>query len=189
MKSYAIVLAAGKGTRMKTTLPKCAYPLLKKPMIAYIVENLKNTELVNETIVVVGHKKEVIHNILNNSVSYAVQEEQLGTGHAVKMAKDLVTDKEGYTIILPGDMPLIDASVLKAAIDNHQKANNDLTIVTTIVEDPFGYGRIIRNGNNIINKIVEENDEMKPEIRDLDNALSSLGGTRNPSIPWVITLA
>ena len=96
MRSYAIVLAAGKGNRMKTCLPKCAYPLLKKPMIAYIVENLKNTELVDETIVVVGHKKEVIQEILNSTVSYAVQSEQLGTGHAVKMAKELITDLDGF---------------------------------------------------------------------------------------------
>ncbi|XFA99258.1 bifunctional UDP-N-acetylglucosamine diphosphorylase/glucosamine-1-phosphate N-acetyltransferase GlmU [Candidatus Izemoplasma sp. B36] len=163
MKSYAIVLAAGKGTRMKTCLPKCAYPLLKKPMIAYIVENLKNTELVDETIVVVGHKKEVIQEILNNSVSYAVQSEQLGTGHAVKMAKELVKDFEGNTIILPGDMPLIDENVIKQAFDNHYESKNDLTIVSTIVEDPFGYGRIIRNGDNIIDKIVEENDANQKE--------------------------
>ncbi|MCK5732525.1 MAG: bifunctional UDP-N-acetylglucosamine diphosphorylase/glucosamine-1-phosphate N-acetyltransferase GlmU [Tenericutes bacterium] len=173
MKSYAIVLAAGKGTRMKTDLPKCAYPLLKKPMIAYIVENLKNTELIDETIVVVGHKKEIIHNILNNSVSYAVQEEQLGTGHAVKMAKDLVKDKDGNTAILPGDMPLIDEFVLKAAIDLHQKANHDLTIVTTFVEEPFGYGRIIRNGDNIIDRIVEEHEASasEKEINEINTGI------------------
>ncbi len=163
MRSYAIVLAAGKGTRMKTCLPKCAYPLLKKPMIAYIVENLKNTELVDETIVVVGHKKEVIQEILNSTVSYAVQSEQLGTGHAVKMAKELITDLDGFTIILPGDMPLIDETVLKNAIDHHYESKNDLTIVSTIVEDPFGYGRIIRNGDLIIDKIVEENEATSKE--------------------------
>lgn len=163
MRSYAIVLAAGKGTRMKTCLPKCAYPLLRKPMIAYIVENLKNTNLVDETIVVVGHKKEVIQSILNHTVSYAVQSEQLGTGHAVKMAKDLVTDLDGNTIILPGDMPLIDETVLKEAIDTHYESKNDLTIVTTFVDDPSGYGRIIRNGDDIIDKIIEENDATTTE--------------------------
>ncbi|HPJ23928.1 MAG TPA: NTP transferase domain-containing protein, partial [Bacillota bacterium] len=103
MRKYAIILAAGKGTRMKTELPKCAYPLLKKPMIAYIVENLKNTNLLDELIVVVGHKKEVIQEILNDTVTYAFQEQQLGTGHAVLMAKDIVKDNDGYTVILPGD--------------------------------------------------------------------------------------
>ena len=98
MRKYAIILAAGKGTRMKTELPKCAYPLLKKPMIAYIVENLKNTNLLDELIVVVGHKKDVMIDILNDSVSYAHQDEQLGTGHAVLMAKPLISDWDGYTI-------------------------------------------------------------------------------------------
>ncbi len=158
MKKYAIVLAAGKGTRMKTELPKCAYPLLRKPMIAYIVENLKNTGLLDEVIVVVGHKKEIIMDILNDSVTYAVQTEQLGTGHAVKMAKDKVTDLEGYTIILPGDMPLINETVISEAIGAHNSAQNDLTVVSTLMDDPFGYGRIIRNGNDLLDSIVEEND-------------------------------
>lgn len=173
MKKYAIILAAGKGTRMKTCLPKCAYPLLKKPMIAYIVENLKNTQLLDDLIVVVGHKKEIIHDILNDTVLYATQEEQLGTGHAVLMAKDLITDKDGYTIILPGDMPLIDESVIKEAIDAHIKQRHDLTVVTTIVDEPFGYGRIIRNGNHLLTEIVEENDatESQKEIKEINTGI------------------
>jgi len=162
MRKYAIILAAGKGTRMKTCLPKCAYPLLKKPMIAYIVENLKNTGLLDELVVVVGHKKEVMMEILGDSVSYAYQEEQLGTGHAVMMAKDLITVMEGNTIILPGDMPLIDESVLKEAITVHYNDDFDLTLVSTIVEEPFGYGRILRNGDNQLDAIVEEH-EATPE--------------------------
>ena len=136
MKKYGIILAAGRGTRMKTCLPKCAYPLLKKPMIAYIVENLKNTKLLDDIIVVVGHKKEVMKDILNDTVSYAYQEEQLGTGHAVLMAKDLI----------------------KEAIDSHKSCRHDLTVVTTFVDEPFGYGRIIRNENHFLNSIVEENE-------------------------------
>src|SRR6056297_2749963 len=139
MKKYAIILAAGKGTRMKTELPKCAYPLLKKPMIAYIVENLYKSTVIDELITVVGHKKQVIKDILNSRVSYAYQEEQLGTGHAVMMCKDQVTEP-GYTIILPGDMPLIDELVIKEAIVYHEEAKNDLTVVSTNLADPSGYG-------------------------------------------------
>ena len=95
MTKYAIILAAGKGTRMKTDLPKCAYPLLKKPMIAYIVEHLYKSTMIDKLITVVGHKKEVLQEILNSTVEYAVQEEQLGTGHAVLSAKELLTDNEG----------------------------------------------------------------------------------------------
>ncbi len=158
MKKYAIVLAAGKGTRMKTELPKCAYPLLKKPMIAYIVEHLKNAEIFDELIVVVGHKKEIIQDILNTSVSYAIQEEQLGTGHAVKMAKNYLKDKDGFTFILPGDMPLIDDSIIREAINAHENNKRDLTLISAIVDDPTGYGRIIKNKENKLDSIFEENE-------------------------------
>ena len=167
MKKYAIILAAGKGTRMKTDLPKCAYPLLKKPMIAYIVEHLYKSTMIDELITVVGHKKEVIQEILNSKVKYAVQEEQLGTGHAVICAQDLITDSEGYTIILPGDMPLVDDSVIKAAIQEHLEFRHDLTVVSTIVDEPYGYGRIIRDEAGYLTAIIEENDASK-EVKLID---------------------
>ncbi len=162
MKKYAIILAAGKGTRMKTDLPKCAYPLLKKPMIAYIVEHLYKSMMFDELITVVGHKKEVIQEILNSTVKYAIQKEQLGTGHAVLAAEKYIKDEEGYTIILPGDMPLIDDLVIKAAINEHLEFRHDLTVVSTIVDDPFGYGRIIRDEAGYLNAIIEEDDATKP---------------------------
>ena len=177
MKNYAIILAAGKGTRMKTELPKCAYPLLKKPMIVYIVENLKKSNIVDDTIAVVGHKKEVIQNILNSRVHYAVQEEQLGTGHAVMMAEDLVTD-EGQTIILPGDMPLIDDQVLKEAMAYHETSQDDLTVVSTIVDEPEGYGRIIKENNQVV-AIVEEKDanEKQLEIKEINTGIYIVDNT------------
>ena len=173
MRRYAIILAAGKGTRMKTDLPKCAYPLLKKPMIAYIVEHLYKSTVIDELITVVGHKKEVLQEILNSTVKYAVQEEQLGTGHAVLSAKDLITDMDGYTIILPGDMPLIDASVIKEAIEEHNEFRHDLTVVSTILEEPFGYGRIIRDEAGYLNSIIEENDASKQEkkIKEINTGI------------------
>ncbi len=173
MKTYAIVLAAGKGTRMKTELPKCAYPLLKKPMIAYIVENLKMTQLVSDIIVVVGHKKEVIKDILNSQVLYAEQLEQLGTGHAVMMAESVIPDKEGDIIILPGDMPLIDNEILSEVIKAHKVYRHDLTVVSTFVEDPTGYGRIIRNGTNYLHAIIEENDatETQKNIKEINTGI------------------
>ncbi|MDD4355438.1 MAG: NTP transferase domain-containing protein, partial [Candidatus Izemoplasmatales bacterium] len=115
MKKYAIILAAGKGTRMKTELPKCAYPLLRKPMIAYIVENIHHTHIIDDIIVVVGHKAQVIKDILGDTVKYAFQEEQLGTGHAVMVAEPLVTDLDGASVILPGDMPLVDTATIEKA--------------------------------------------------------------------------
>lgn len=158
MNKYAIILAAGKGTRMKTDLPKCAYPLLKKPMIAYIVENIKNTHLFDDLVVVVGHKKEVIQEILNDEVLYAYQEKQLGTAHAVLVAKDQIKDKEGYTLILPGDMPLIDELAINQTVEAFLEDDEDLTVITACVSDPSGYGRIIRDDNSKIIGIVEERD-------------------------------
>jgi bifunctional UDP-N-acetylglucosamine pyrophosphorylase/glucosamine-1-phosphate N-acetyltransferase len=158
MKRYAIVLAAGKGTRMKTELPKCAYPLLKKPMIAYIIENVQNSHSTDEIIVVVGHKREVIQEILGDRVAYAVQNDQLGTGHAVLMAKPFITDKDGATIILPGDMPLVDTLTIERAFQEHYERRNDLTVVTTKLEDPSGYGRILRDESGYLTGIIEHHE-------------------------------
>ncbi|MFA5526920.1 MAG: sugar phosphate nucleotidyltransferase, partial [Acholeplasmataceae bacterium] len=101
MKKYALILAAGKGTRMRTELPKVAFPILKKPMISYIVENLEKSTI-DEIVAIVGHKKEVVMDILGDRVTYATQEEQLGTGHAVLSAQSVLGNKEGTTFILPG---------------------------------------------------------------------------------------
>ncbi len=157
MKNYAIVLAAGKGTRMKTELPKCAYPILKKPMIEYIYENIQQS-VIDETTMVVGHQKEVLMNLLGDEVSYVVQEKQLGTGHAVLATKELMKDKKGHTIIMLGDMPLVDYKVINKVIEYHCDKDNDLTVVTTHYDNPKGYGRIIRNEYNNIESIVEHND-------------------------------
>ncbi|HOP56614.1 MAG TPA: bifunctional UDP-N-acetylglucosamine diphosphorylase/glucosamine-1-phosphate N-acetyltransferase GlmU [Bacillota bacterium] len=158
MKRYAIVLAAGKGTRMKTELPKCAYPLLRKPMIAYIIENIRNSGSVDEIVAVVGYKREVIQDILQDAVKYALQEEQLGTGDAVLSAKCLITDPDGFTVILPGDMPLVDEETIEKAISEHIERRHDLTVVTTRIEDPFGYGRIMRNDSGYLEAIIEEHE-------------------------------
>lgn len=157
MKKYALVLAAGKGTRMKTELPKCAFPILKKPMINYIIENIEKS-VIDETICVVGYKKEVIKKLLNGNIKYAVQDEQLGTGHAVLMAKDILADKDGTTIILLGDMPLVDYKVINKVMSYHCDKKNDLTVVTADYEIPKGYGRIIRNEYGNIQAIIEHRD-------------------------------
>ena len=154
MMNNAIILAAGKGTRMKTELPKCAFPLLKKPMVTYIIEALESISI-DQIICVVGHKKEVLQDILKDRVKYAIQEEQLGTGHAVKCALDFIDDN-GYTIILPGDTPLIDKEILDQLIEVHKSNKNDFTIGTIVLDNPFGFGRIVRDSSNSVLRIVEE---------------------------------
>lgn len=158
MKKYALILAAGKGTRMKTELPKCAYPLIRKPMIAYIVENIRSSRTIDEIVVVVGHKREVIQEILGSTVQYALQAEQLGTGHAVMVAESLITDPDGDTMILPGDMPLVDDIVIERVFREHLDRRHDMTVVTTKIDDPSGYGRIIRNESGYLDAIIEHHE-------------------------------
>lgn len=171
MNINAIILAAGKGTRMKSELPKCAYPICGKPMISYILDACRNAN-VNDICVIVGHKKEVFEEMLKDTVIFAYQNEQLGTGHAVKCAKDFYQNKNGITLIFPGDMPLIDSNTIKGLIANHLENKNDLTVVTTIVDDPFGYGRIYKENSQII-KIVEEKEAnpSEKEIKEINTGL------------------
>ena len=157
MKKYALILAAGKGTRMRTELPKCAFPILKKTMIEYIIENIEKSTI-DETVVIVGHKKEVLEDLLGDRVTYAYQAEQLGTGHAVLSAAPVLEDKEGITFILPGDMPLMEYPLMNKILRAHDEMGNDLTIVSMIMEYPKGYGRIVRDEYGEITGIVEEND-------------------------------
>lgn len=172
MKTYALVLAAGKGTRMRTEMPKCAYPILKKPMIEYIVENIEKSNI-EETVVVVGHKREVLQDILQDRVSYAYQEEQLGTGHAVLSAESILAHKEGITFILPGDMPLIDYVLINKILSAHQEMGNDLTVVSMMMDYPKSYGRIVRDEYNSILRIVEENDcnEYQKQIKEVNTGI------------------
>jgi len=157
MNKYALVLAAGKGTRMRTKLPKCAFPILKKPMIEYIVESIEASSI-DETCVVVGHQRKVIEALLQGRVSFAYQEKQLGTGHAAMSAEDALGEKEGTTLILLGDMPLIDEPTIENILSAHQRLENDLTVVTTNFNDPKGYGRIIRDKYGKIESIVEDKE-------------------------------
>lgn len=153
--NYAVILAGGKGSRMNVDYPKCAYPLLYKPMIKYLVDTLKKVNIAN-TICVVGYKKDIIIDILKDSVIYANQEKQLGSGDALKCARNYI-NSDGYVVVINGDMPLVSDMIINSLINNHIKNNNDITILTTKVDEPYGFGRIVRNNGKII-KIVEEID-------------------------------
>lgn len=171
MNKYAIILAAGKGTRMKTELPKCAYPFCGKPMVQYIVDNCIKCGI-NDINVVVGYKKEQIMEVLQDNVSYAVQDQQLGTGHAAMCCEALLKEKEGLCLVFPGDMPLVDEDIIENLINIHTSKNNDLTVVTTILENPGAYGRIYRE-NGFIKKIVEYKDatEEQRAIKEINSGL------------------
>ena len=140
MKS-AIVLAAGKGTRMKSSLSKVMHPVCNKPMIGHIVSTLEEAG-VQRIVVVVGHGAESVKEYLKDRVEYALQEPQLGTGHAVMMA-DMLKDETGDTIVLCGDGPCIQKETIQKVFE----ANVDYsaTVVTCVLADGVRYGRIVRN--------------------------------------------
>lgn len=171
MNKYAIILAAGKGTRMKTELPKCAYPFCGKAMVEHIVDNCKNCGI-DEVIVVVGYKKEMIKEVLQDKVLYATQEQQLGTGHAAMCCKEHLEGKEGLCLVFPGDMPLVDEDIINDLVNIHIHNKNDLTVVTTVLDDAKAYGRIYRE-NGLIKKIVEFKDatEEQKQIKEINSGL------------------
>lgn len=156
MNKYAIILAAGKGTRMHSELPKCAYPFCNKPMIKWIVEGC-NKAGVHDIVAVVGFKKEQIKEVLGDTVSYAIQAEQKGTGDAAKCTKEYFKNKEGLCLVFPGDVPLIDEVIINELIDTHINSHNALTIVSTIMDDASYYGRIYRE-NGQVKRIIEAKD-------------------------------
>ncbi len=164
MNIYAIVLAAGKGTRMKSDLPKVAHEVLYKPMIKHVCDELKKID-VTQTIVVVGHKAEVVKNIMQDEVTYVMQEEQLGTGHAVKMAYDLLKDKEGITLVLNGDAPLIRKKTLEALIKTHVDNENKATLMSAHCDTKFPFGRIVRNEQGNVLGIVEAKDATPEQLK------------------------
>ena len=154
-----IILAAGKGTRMNSDLPKVLHKFRGKALIDYVIDE---SELLDpkEIILVVGFKKERVikHTESRINLKYATQVEQLGTGHAVLQTKELLKNKKGHILILYGDVPNIKASTLMPIVDDHISNNRDLTLITAEIDDPSGYGRIIRDKNGNLLKIIEEKD-------------------------------
>ncbi|SEU31497.1 bifunctional UDP-N-acetylglucosamine diphosphorylase/glucosamine-1-phosphate N-acetyltransferase GlmU [Paenibacillus sp. NFR01] len=157
MKRMAVVLAAGQGKRMKSKLYKVLHPVCGKPMVGHVVAAVKATGC-ERTVVVVGHGAEKVKAYLGQNAEYVLQETQLGTGHAVKQAKDLIGGEEGTTIVVCGDTPLVTEETLNAIMALHEEKQAAATILTASLEQPAGYGRIIRGENGDVLKIVEQKD-------------------------------
>ncbi|MCJ7577095.1 MAG: NTP transferase domain-containing protein [candidate division Zixibacteria bacterium] len=159
----AVILAAGKGKRMKSDLPKVLHKLGGKPMVEYVVETAKRVG-VEKIILVVGHKRDKTQKLLKHlDVEFVIQEEQLGTGHAVMQAKDHLTNFDGDVLILCGDMPLLKSDTVRRLLEEHRRKKAVTTVLTAILEDPSGYGRIIRDEKGMVQKIVEEGDASADE--------------------------
>lgn len=159
MEIKSVILAAGKGTRMKSDTPKVLHKIFEKPLLGYVLDNVKN--LVSESFVIVGHQAQEVSRYVEenyDNVKTVLQTPQLGTGHAVSMVCPELENFEGQLIILCGDTPLITEKTLKNFIEYHNSLNSDLTVMSTIFENPKNYGRIIRESDNSLKCIVEEKD-------------------------------
>lgn len=170
----AVVLAAGKGTRMKSALPKVLHPIAGRPMVQHILDTLVSVG-VNKTNLIYGHGAEQLKSTLgNNDLNWCLQAEQLGTGHAVMQAVPNINDDENV-LILVGDAPLIKAQTLQNLITT--KNDSDLVLLTVVVEDPTGMGRIVRDGEQV-KAIVEHKDatEAQREINEINTGIMIMGG-------------
>jgi bifunctional UDP-N-acetylglucosamine pyrophosphorylase/glucosamine-1-phosphate N-acetyltransferase len=169
-----IILAAGKGTRMRSDLVKVLHPLLGLSMLSYPVELSLNGIKAEKTIVVVGHQADRIQERFKDlKIEFALQQEQLGTGHAVLQAVPFLHSFSGTVLILCGDVPLVKLETLRSFIETYRKNESTLSVLTAVVEDPFGYGRILRNPEGWLERIVEEKDASEEEktIREINTGI------------------
>ncbi len=172
MNTFAIIMAAGKGTRMKSldsTKSKVAFDLLGVPLVGHVINALKPLKL-DRTITIVGHGGETTSKVVEGQSEIVWQREQKGTGHAVIQVAPLLEGKQGTTLIVSGDTPLITTKSLDQLVQTHIQGKFDLTILTSIVHQPFGYGRMIRNSKGQVTAIVEEinaNEEEK-KIKEIN---------------------
>jgi len=162
-----VVLAAGKGTRMKSDRAKVLHEVFFAPMIHHVLEAVDSPQI-DKVIAVVGHQQDSVAEALKKfQVSFVIQEEQLGTGHAVLCTRELLADRGGTVLILCGDTPLIRSQTIESMLSQHRAANATLTVMTTRLADPTNYGRIVCDEGGGVLKIVEEKDTT-PEERRID---------------------
>ena len=155
MTVTAVLLAAGQGTRMKSDLPKVLHPLLGRPMVLYGLEAARQVS--TETpLLVIGHEAESIKKTLGETTQFALQEQQLGTGHAVMQAESLLKDQTDYVLVTYADMPLLRVETLQRLVEAQKANKGPMSVLTVIAEDPRGFGRIVRNPDGTVAAIVEE---------------------------------
>lgn len=158
----ALVLAAGKGTRMKSDKSKLVHKIYGKELVKRVVETAKKSG-VNDVIAVVGYKKEQVQQVLGDSVKYAYQDEMLGTGHAVLQAEEYLKNRHGKVVVLNGDVPILRPETVKKFIEKSIKNKEYATILTAIYNNPTGYGRVVRDIGGNVKAIVEEKDATEDE--------------------------
>lgn len=164
MYKCALILAAGQGTRIKSDLPKVLHKACGKEMVNHVIDTLRKADIADINVIIGKGSELVKEKTSSREVSYSLQAEQLGTGHAVKCAIDFLKDKKGTVAIFCGDAPLIKEETVVSLFEEHNSNNNTATLLTSILDDATGYGRIIREGNEVL-KIVEHKDCNEEELK------------------------
>jgi bifunctional UDP-N-acetylglucosamine pyrophosphorylase / glucosamine-1-phosphate N-acetyltransferase len=168
-----VILAAGKGTRMKSDIPKVLHPLLGKPMLSYVLETTRSLQP-QKNLLVIGHQaKRLMEAFQTWPGVFVNQSPQLGTGHALQTAQKEMEPFQGTVLVLYGDVPLIEKGTLRKMLQVHNRHRAVLTLISTHVADPKGYGRIIRDQQGRLQRIVEEKDASSQErqIREINTGL------------------
>lgn len=155
----AVVLAAGRGTRMQSDLPKVLFPILGKPMIHWVLDALTKAGVMR-TVVVVGYRDDLVRDELSDrsGIEFALQSERLGTGHAVQMCREEIESHAGPVLVVAGDSPLIQASSIQRLLSEFRKGPFACLLGTLIKDQPEGLGRIVRSGNGKFQGIIEDKD-------------------------------
>ncbi len=183
----AVVLAAGKGTRMKSDLPKVLFPVLGRAMIHWVLDAL-NASGIQRTIVVVGYRSEDVRHELSNrkGVSFAMQAQQLGTGHAVEMCRTQLNRHQGPLLVVAGDSPLIQASSIQKLLERFQDGEWACLLGTLLKDDPTGLGRIVRTLGGGFSRIVEHKDASLVE-RTIKEVNMSTYLFKTPELLWALS--
>ena len=168
-----VILAAGKGTRMKSDLAKVLHPICGKPMLWHVVALARNLGS-EKTVIVTGHQADLVKEAMKNeALIYVHQEKQLGTAHAVLQAGDALRDFDGDVLILCGDVPLLLPSTIEGLLKNHRAGGGAITVMTTLLDDPGSYGRVVKNEAGEVLKIVEARDASTEEraIKEINTGI------------------
>ena len=171
-KFSSIILAAGLGKRMKSDIPKVLHKLNGRPLVEYVVDTAIASGA-DPVIAIVGYKREMVIELLGDRVQYAVQEEQLGTGHAVMQAEPMLKDFTGPVLILSGDVPLLKVETVQRLVEFHFAEKNACTLVSCIFKKPKGYGRVIRGEDGAVIAIVEHKDASKKQrkVKEINSGI------------------
>jgi bifunctional UDP-N-acetylglucosamine pyrophosphorylase/glucosamine-1-phosphate N-acetyltransferase len=171
--THVVILAAGQGTRMKSRLPKVLHRIAGRPIVEYVIRTARSVNPATITLVV-GHQAEAVRTQLgsHSGLQFAVQQPQLGTGHALQQAEPVLAGKSGTLVLLSGDVPLLSSTTLQRLLETHAAAHAAATVVTAMVDRPYGYGRIVRAGGHLA-RIVEERDASPTEraIKEINSGI------------------